>query len=68
MLARQRIEVEYACLVQNHLAIENQTLLRELQRISNDQREAIGLVTTAPADQPHAVLLANDEYPVTVRI
>jgi hypothetical protein len=59
--------VGYAVLIENdHLAIRHETLLPQLQRGRDNQREALGPITTSPANQAHVILLADEHHAVAV--
>jgi hypothetical protein len=63
----QRVEIGDAVLVEHDdLAINHEVLPAQLQRGRDDQREAPGPIITAPADKPHAVLLAYEHHPKAV--
>jgi hypothetical protein len=63
----QRVEIGDAVRPEHdRLAIDDEALLAQLQRGGDDQREAIGPIITASADQAHAVLLADKHHAITV--
>ncbi|MBO0757641.1 MAG: hypothetical protein J2P54_17455 [Bradyrhizobiaceae bacterium] len=61
----QRVEVGNAILVEdNHLAVEHEMLVAQLQRTETISGKCLG--QSYPADQRHAVLLANEHHAVAV--
>jgi hypothetical protein len=63
----QRGEVGNAVGVEHdRLAVDHEMLLTQLVRGLDDQREVPCLVVAVPADQAHAVPLADEHHPASV--
>jgi hypothetical protein len=63
----QTVEVGDAVNAEQHrLAVNDELALSVLARGLDDPRKALGIVVTAPADQAHAVTVADDHHPVAV--